>query len=578
MNQTSFPPEMKEQNSVRRLLLRIWKYKSHYVLVIPALVLIVIFKFNPFLDAVRLAFTDYQPFKGMAGSDWVGMDNFKTLFDHPGFRQVLANTLSIKLIYIFYSAIGALILALVLSAVQSKRLRHIFSTLFLVPYFLPSVVIGYIVIMFFSPSESPVNFGDVFVLGNTRLFQPVLIVVEVLKTIGIPVLLALAAVRSKQIALEQSADGRSGSYWHASLSPALRAVAAFMLLQLSTILSTDFELVSTLYNPLVYEVGDTLDTFHYRTGFLNAEYSMAGALWLFQFTVQLVFTLIAYLLIRTFLLKDLFSQSEEREGRTAKRPGGGNGIGIAAASLYGLLVLFMLYLFFGYPLVSGKAEGLALPDDFAMANYVLYVVLFLIAVAVSTIITLTLAYPLTVRRLPGRNLYKLFLLLMLGLGTGSIHEFLFYKELGWVNTYYPMMVLGFFPVIHVFVVKSIFNSKYADLKAKAEEEGRGELHAFFHLFIPKVWKPLAALGILQFTMLWNSYVSSFLYTMRPDLQSPVTNFLTYATRLGMGADAAPESSVILTLGLLVCLPPVALLIMFRKLLTSEVFISQIRKL
>jgi len=143
-----------------------------------------------------------------------------------------------------------------------------------------------------------------------------------------------------------------------------------------------------------------------------------------------------------------------------------------------------------------------------------------------------------------------------------------------VNTGFPYVTIGFFSIVSVFVLKSIFNSKYGALKEEAAANGHGELHSFFYIFIPKIWKPLIALGVLQFVTIINSYHTSLVYTVNPDNFSSTLMFRMLTT----GSMTAPGDPVVMQYGALISLPGIVLLLIFRKQLTSEVLISQTIKL
>ncbi|TMV47350.1 hypothetical protein FE783_22380 [Paenibacillus mesophilus] len=564
---------------MKSLLARIWKYKLHYMLVIPALLLIFVFKIIPFVIALILPFKRYILTKGIWDSPWVGMNNFIHLFGDPSFRNVIANTLLIKLGYIAASGATALVVALALSCVASGKLRTAFATLFLVPYFVPTLIFAYIATIVFTPSHSPLLDIQALVWIDIRYFRILLVMVELLKTCGIPILIALAAINSKHAAsVRDGMDDRTSDHRFITMNvfPAVRAISAFMLLQLSALLSTDFELVSSLYSPLVYEVGDTISTYMVRTGLMNLEISRAGAVWLIQFAVQLLLAILAYLVVRGRFLADLFSGS--RQTNAIRTTHGGKGLaGIGVAVLYALVVSVPLYMLFVYPFTNPSSAGHSLSKLLSESNFLLYTGINLAAVIINMLMTVTLAYPLTVKDLPGRSLYKAFLLLVLTMGSGAMHEYLMVKSLGMVNTFFPHLFYGFFSVIPVIVLKSIFNSKYADLKAKESAEGRGELRTFFMLFIPKIWKPLLALGVLQFASLWNSYYMSLVYLARKEMYPPIMLFLS--TALSGGKTGIPYGDpVLLQYAAVVALPPLLLLLLFRRWLTSEVLLSQIQKL
>ncbi|MCD9024557.1 hypothetical protein [Cohnella silvisoli] len=542
---------------------RLWKYKLHYVIVIPALILILAFKIIPFVLNVHMAFTDFIPARGLWDSSWVGMDNFRLLFENVDFRRVLANTLIIKLSYVVFTGLVALGLSLALSSIRSEKLRNSFSTLFLIPFFIPSLVFAFVVMNILSPSLAPIFPVRSLFLGDTELFRPVIVIVETIKTCGIPILVALAAIGVKQA--EQS-------YLLRNVLPAIRAIAAFMILQLSTILSMDFELLHQLNNPLVYLVGDTLNTYQFRIGLMQADYSASAAISLLQFCVQVVFTLLAYVIVRSFFLRDLFSAARDNSPLKTEKRNTSN-TGLPALILYSLIVLLPLYMLFVYPFLSKSSTPFALGDLFSAGNFIIYFIVYFVTVCISLLLTLTLAYPLTVRDLPGRNLYKAFLLLVAVMGGGNIAEYLLVKELGMMDTVYSQMVFGFFPIVGVFVIKSIFNSRCGVLKEKAALDGRSELWMFFNLFIPKVWKPLVALGILQFASLWGSFYSSLIFMNSPEHFSPAARLLSvfYVDKESGVGELSLYAGI-------VSLPPIVLFLVFRRFLTSEVLLSQIRKL
>ena len=569
------------QNRSLSLFRRIWKYRLHYAIVLPALVLILLFRIVPFAGDVLMAFKDYKVFRGLFSSPWVGFGNFGKLWADPAFRTALSNTLAIKLAYIACTGIFAFVIALALARIASPAVRRLFSTLFLVPYFIPSLVVAYTVMCVLSPNLSPLFPVHTLALGRPDLFRPLLAAVEALKTCGIPILMALAAIEGRRAASARGANGglTAGGFVRQEALPAGKAIAAFMLLQLSTLLSTDFELAYSLYNPLVYSTGDTLNTYQFRTGFMMMEAGTAGASRLFQYAVQLLLTLPAYFAVRSWFLRDLFPPGTDEGGEMRTGPkglGGAAGIaGFGAAAIGSLAALLPLYMLFVYPFAADGAAGSTAGSLLASANFGTYLAADLAAAAASVLMIATLAYPLTVRDLPGHGLYKLFLLAVMGMGGGSFSEYLLFKNVHLVNTVYPQMLLGIIPIVSVFALKSIFNSRYADLKEQASAEGRGELHAFVTLFLPKMGKPLAALGVLQFVGLWNSYSSSLIFMNNPNGFSPVMKLMYLISN---GQQAGPEPGALLLFGAVVSLLPLALLLAFRNWLTSGTLISQIRKL
>jgi ABC-type glycerol-3-phosphate transport system permease component len=404
-------------------------------------------------------------------------------------------------------------------------------------------------------------------LADERLFRPILVVVETFKTLGIPLILVLAAIsysQARQIGMKYR------------ILPAVRAIAAFMLIQCSTLLTTDFELIHNLLNALTLRVGETLDMYSFRSVLQMGNYSIGGALWLLKLAVQLLFALLAYVLIKRWFISDLFQSSTDSHKQQAVQ-GNRETIGSVPALFFAAVVLGAFVLMLIYPFMQSPAGGKSLSDAWVTGNAGLYAGVYGMAAIVSMLVMLTLAYPLTVRELPGRRVYKFLLLLVIVVGTNSLPDFLLINSMGMINTVFPSGINGLLPIVGVFVLKGIFVSNHMERKEKTREQGHGELFAFFTVFIPSIWKPLVALGVLQFASLWNSYYSSMLYVADKTKSSPIMHFqmLKFDVQQ-MGIQAADP--VILQYGAVLILPPLLLYILFHRWMTAEVFLSQSNKL
>lgn len=567
---------------------RLEKYWMHYLIVLPPLLWLLFTKLIPFVQDARLAFIDYKPFKGLWGSTWVGFDNFRALFDNPAFRSTLSNTISMKLGYLVLCGVVALLLALALSAIGSRRIRGFFQTLFLLPYFVPTLIFAYAASVILSPSQQALFPVRTLFLGEAGWFPPIVMLLETIKTCGIPILLAMAAIEYRQASLARL--GLSGALtWSQRIGPAARGIAAYLVLQAATLLSVDFELLHYLASPLVYETGDTLDTFHVRTGFMMMNTGLASASWLLQFAVQLALAFAAYAIVRGLFVRDLFGDRREsaddgKAGQVAASVGSGKSgsaagtlVGAAIAALYAIVVLSLLYVLFVRPFLTGGASsGIRLGDVVPGGNYALYAILYAVMIGFGMAMTLLLAFPLTVRDLPGRGLYKVVLIAAMGMGNLSFSQYLFARDLGMVNTIFSQIWGGCFTIAGVFVLKGYFNSRYGALKEQLSASGRSEAELFVGLFVPKVWKPLLALGILQFSALWGSFYASLIYSNNPERYSPLMRFMQLATG-GLSPDMAPGDPVVMQSAALIALPPIVLLLVFRKLLTAETLLSQVRK-
>ncbi|REE84448.1 ABC-type polysaccharide transport system permease subunit [Paenibacillus taihuensis] len=551
---------------------RIWKYRLHYLIVMPALLLLFIFKGIPFIEMIYSAFVDYQFMRGLWSSEWVGLENFRALFHNPAFGSVLRNTLIMKLGYTLISGITAIIAALALSCIKSRKYRSGLAALFLAPYFIPSVLFAYLVMVILSPTHSPFGSIHTLVLAKPEWFRILFIAIEVIKTCGIPIMLALAAIGAAQSAMEQGLIPDRSSFSGRHVIPALQAVGAFMLMQLSSVLSQDQELLRTLVNPLVFQTGDALSTYSFRLIYENLEVNLAGPLGLFSLFVQLAGTLLAYFILRRTFARTVFAPAATSSAIQPNRRY--NVAGIVIGTLLALVVAFVLYMFFVYPFTARPAPGPGLGTLLSVSNYARYLLLDLAAVIPFMLITVTLAFPLTIKDFPGRGLYKLLLLVLLVAGNGTFYEFVFFKDLHMLNTVFPMVISGFFSILPIFILKSIASSR---MVLSGDAEGKGELHKFFYIYLPVCWRPLLALGALHFVLQWNSVMLPITILSNPSMFPPLQQFMM-AYQSGIGMPNAYSPAVLLQFGAIIMLPSLVVLLAFRKWLTADVLTSQVRNL
>src|SRR5690606_8716165 len=199
-------------------------------------------------------------------------------------------------------------------------------------------------------------------------------------------------------------------------------------------------------------------------------------------------------------------------------------IGPVFAILYSMIVLTILYFLFVYPFLGTSGNQTEIINPLLAESYILSMSFILFIVFIYIVFTVMLAYPLTVKDLPGRTLYKGFLLILLTVSPFGVHEYMMLRDFGLVNTIAAPAFSGIVSIIGVFVLKSIFNSKYSHLKEEASLSGRGEMYTFFMLFIPRVWKPLIALGVIHFVSIWNNYLPTLVYITDPQLYTPTGSF------------------------------------------------------
>lgn len=275
-----------------------------YLMLIPAVLLVLIFVYMP-MGGLVMAFQNYKPYQGILKSDWVGFEQFKFLFEYPDSVQVIWNTLRIAVLKMFFGFVSTLGFALLINEVRRKALRSTVQTFVFLPHFLSWVVLGGIFVELLNPDNGLVNqallamgIQPIFFLGDNNWFLFTVVSSEVWKEFGYGSIIFLAAMAGINPALYEAAQLDGAGKWkqmlHITLPSMIPTMAVVLTLSLSQVLNAGFDQIFNLYNPLVYEKGDIIDTFVYRIGLIDGNYSFSTAVGLFKSIVSLVLIMGAY--------------------------------------------------------------------------------------------------------------------------------------------------------------------------------------------------------------------------------------------------------------------------------------------
>ena len=534
-------------------------YGLHYTIMILVFLFLVAIQGIPLIYGLLMSFKDYRPAAGLMNSSWSGLRHYADLFTNHEFLQTLGLTLGMNVEYLLLSTVLVFGAALAISGISSARVKEWIVSLLVLPYFIPTAVLAMVALnLLNSASQS----GASAVLANPESFRLTVLLLRLVQYGGIPLLVALIAISVRQSVTGRETPYGPVSYWTSTAAPAARAIAATSMLQLAYLLSSDQELLYVLVNPILGRAYGGIDNYILFDGIAVMEFSMSSAAWMVRFALQLLLMVAAYFLIRGLLVKDLFPPTGDRMGSTF---GGSRLAGSLVASVGVASVLSIVYLLYLQPHLSGLPTEVGIGDALPLSSFVIYLAGAVLASVFATMLAAVLAYPLTARHLPGGLLYRLVLIFGLCASSGfSIHQYMAFRQLGLINTMIPILLVGLHPIAMAFVLKSLFNSQYASLKEQAERHGRGELETFFTLFIPKSWKSLVALSVLQFASVWNTALPSLVYSTRPEYRSPVGNMLVLQR-------AWMESSpLIYLIGGIVALPSLLLFFIFHKWLVRSV--------
>jgi putative aldouronate transport system permease protein len=292
------PPRPSRRTQARRSLRRHWQL---YLLIVVPLAYFVIFKYVPIANAV-IAFKNYSPVKGPWGSEWVGFRNFELFFANPVFWTLVKNTFILAAYTVLASFPIPIILAIALNEIRNGRFKKIVQLVTYAPYFISTVVVVSMTILVLSPRLGFVNdaiglFGvpAVDFLGNPDYFRHIYVWSDVWQTTGYSAVIYLAALAGIDPALHESAkiDGatRLQRIWHVDLPGIMPTAVIILVLGVGNIMSIGFEKAFLLQNPLNLAQSEIIATYVYKTGLLNADFSMATAIGLFNSVINLVLLL-----------------------------------------------------------------------------------------------------------------------------------------------------------------------------------------------------------------------------------------------------------------------------------------------
>jgi len=284
-------------------LAKVWKFRWLYLFMLPGLVYFFIFKYVP-LWGLIMAFKNYQPYQGLMKSEWVGFAHFERLFGMADFWMLFRNTIILGLYNLLVFFPITILLALLLNEARREMFKRFVQTLIYVPHFLSWVVIVGISYVLLTTEGGIINellkalgMEQVEFLTSTTAFRPLIVLQMIWKDAGWGTIIFLAALAGVNLHLYEAAkiDGanRLQQLWHITL-PSIRSVIVILfILRLGSFLDLGFEQIFLMLNAVNREVGEVFDTYVYRVGLQQGQFSYSTAVGLFKSVVGLILVLIA---------------------------------------------------------------------------------------------------------------------------------------------------------------------------------------------------------------------------------------------------------------------------------------------
>lgn len=293
-----------------------WRQRGIYLLMLPTLIYFAIFKYGPLWNA-QIAFRDFKPLLGVFDSPWVGFEHFKAFVTSFYFDQLIANTLIFSVAKLLLGMPLAIICAIALHETWLKRFKTLVQTAIYLPHFLSWVIMFGVLLVLLSPGNGLINdiierFGGepIPFLTSPQHFRWVVILSDIWKETGWSTILYLAALLGISPELYEAAAVDAATplqrVWYISLPGILPVIMLITLLRMGHILEAGFNQIFVLYSVPVYSVGDIIDTWVYRQGVLQFQFSLATAVGFFKGVIGLVLILIANKVAKRVAQQGLF--------------------------------------------------------------------------------------------------------------------------------------------------------------------------------------------------------------------------------------------------------------------------------
>ncbi|TVY05462.1 sugar ABC transporter permease [Paenibacillus cremeus] len=282
----------------RQRNIRIWKRGIPlYLMLFPGLLYFIVFKYIP-MAGIVIAFQQFDPFDGFLKSDWVGLDNFRRLFAEQDFLRLFSNTLLLSCLNLVLFFPAPIVLALLLNEARLVLFRKFIQTIVYVPHFLSWVIVVSLTILLFSVQEGGINkmlvnwgFSPLELLTDSQYFRWVYVSQSIWKEAGWSAVIFFAALASIDPTLYEAAvvDGASRwrQLWHITLPGLRTTIVILFILRVGYLMDTSFEHILLMQNPTNLQISDVFDTYVYRMGIVQGDFSYTTTVGLFKSVIGL---------------------------------------------------------------------------------------------------------------------------------------------------------------------------------------------------------------------------------------------------------------------------------------------------
>lgn len=293
----------KRKTSMKNLKKRIWKSRQVYVLILPVVIWFLLFSYWP-MYWLRIAFYDFNLYRGFEGSVFIGFQNFVELFAKRNFLQMIRNALVLNLYSLAVSFPAPVIFALILNEMRWKRGKKAVQIVSFLPHFISTVALVAIVKEFLSPTmglsaDILKFFGKepIFFLGNEKYFRTIMVLSGVWQETGYSAIVYLSALTALDAGLYEAAMIDGANRWqrlrHITLPGIMPTIVIMLILRIGSLISIGYEKIYLMQNSSNLSKSEVIATYVYKHGLLKMDYSLATTAGLFNSVVAFVLVYMA---------------------------------------------------------------------------------------------------------------------------------------------------------------------------------------------------------------------------------------------------------------------------------------------
>ena len=294
-------------------LREVYVHRSLLVLLLPGLAYLIVFHFLP-LYGMTLAFKSFDVNEGILGSPWANpvLKHFNKLLLNPdAFLRTILNTIRIAVLTTVFGFPAPIILAILLNELRSQTYKRTVQTILYFPHFLSWIFLGAMVVEFMSPGSGvmgalyrAVGAQAPYFMVDPQAWLVIYVLSGIWKEVGFSTIVYLASIASIDQELYEAGyidgAGRMSMAWHITLPSMIPVITILFIFRMGGLLTANFEQVFNLYNPLVYEVADVIDTYIYRLAFEGFQYEFSTALTMLRTGVAMVLVWGTNAIVRRF--------------------------------------------------------------------------------------------------------------------------------------------------------------------------------------------------------------------------------------------------------------------------------------